>query len=178
MMNGPAGQAATHVRAEADSKREVPMKKAILWSLVLVLLLATAAAAPVQRRFTARLTGDQEVPPVATDATGRAAYRFNADFSRMRFVLHVKNIEDVVAAHVHCGAFGESGPVGVTLFSGGPVSIQKGILVASAVSTPDAGNACGWETLEDVWQAMLSGDTYDNVHTLAHPSGEIRGQIK
>jgi hypothetical protein len=57
----------------------------------------------------------------------------------------------------------------------GPVN---GILAEGLITAPDAGNACGWETLADVVAAIESGDTYVNVHTNpGTPSGEIRGQI-
>ena len=39
------------------------------------------------------------------------------------------------------------------------------------------GNACGWEDLDDVVDALDSGDAYVNVHTEGFPSGELRGQI-
>jgi hypothetical protein len=36
--------------------------------------------------------------------------------------------------------------------------------------------ACG-TTLVELAQSMKDGKTYANVHTVAHPGGEIRGQI-
>ena len=38
-------------------------------------------------------------------------------------------------------------------------------------------DACG-TTLVDIAAAMDAGMTYVNVHTLANPAGEIRGQIE
>lgn len=35
---------------------------------------------------------------------------------------------------------------------------------------------CG-ATLAELAQSMSNGQTYANVHTVAHPGGEIRGQI-
>jgi hypothetical protein len=152
------------------------MRKISVVVLVVVLLLTVAAGSP-RRRFRAKLTGDAETPPVVTDAAGNSIYQFDPNETRMRFRLKVGNIEDVVAAHIHCGAVGVAGPPGITLFSGGPISIEKDILAEGVVTAPDADNACGWENLGDAANAVRSGDTYVNVHTLAHPSGEIRGQI-
>jgi hypothetical protein len=36
--------------------------------------------------------------------------------------------------------------------------------------------ACG-ATLVELAQSIKDGKTYANVHTVAHPAGEIRGQI-
>jgi CHRD domain len=91
-------------------------------------------------------------------------------------------------AHIHCGADGVNGPIGVTLFhappGGGPVN---GILASGEITAPDPGNGCGWTTVAQVLAAMRAGNTYTNVHTndgIAPPNtgpgdfpgGEIRGQ--
>jgi hypothetical protein len=95
----------------------------------------------------------------------------------MDFRLRVRKLRDGVAAHIHCAPAGENGPVGVTLFSGGPVSIKKGILASGTITAPDEGNSCGWASLADVADAVSSGLAYVNVHTLANPAGEVRGQL-
>ena len=102
----------------------------------------------------------------------------------------VANIQNVVAAHIHCGAVGVSGPVGVTLFAGAAPGGGRtdGVLAEGTVSAPDAGNACGWTDLAAVVSALESGNTYVNVHTNDgvapidtgpgdFPGGEIRGQV-
>lgn len=128
------------------------------------------------RNFRAHLSGDEEVPPVDTDAQGQATFQLDRAGEGMDYRLIVANIEDVVAAHVHCAPPGANGPVGVTLFSGGPTG-EPGVLAEGTVTGPDDGNGCGWETLADTVEAMRNGDTYVNVHTVEHPPGEIRGQI-
>jgi hypothetical protein len=130
-----------------------------------------------QRNFRTHLSGDEEVPPVETRAQGQAVVRVDRDASELEFELIVANIDDVVAAHIHCAPDGVNGPVGVTLFEGGPVS-SSGVLAEGTITAPDEGNACGWESVADVQQAMANGFAYVNVHTLAHPPGEIRGQLR
>ena len=151
--------------------------------LLAVLALIAVSAAPVGARghqgnapenFRAHLTGDAEVPPVETQAQGQAIFQFRN--GELHYRLIVANIEDVVAAHIHCASEGINGPVGVTLFSGGPTS-DSGTLAQDTASEPDAGNDCGWDSLDDVLSAIEAGGAYVNVHTLANPPGEIRGQI-
>ena len=129
------------------------------------------------RNFRTHLSGDEEVPPVDTDAQGQAKFQVNRVGDALQYRLIVANIDDVVASHIHCASEGENGPVGVTLFGGGPTS-DPGTLAEGTITEPDPGNACGWSDLDDVLAAMRSGDTYVNVHTLANPPGEIRGQIR
>jgi glucose/arabinose dehydrogenase len=140
-------------------------------------VMRIAPGGPRARNFRAHLSGDEEVPPVETNAQGQATFEFDEESTELEFELRVANIEDVVAAHVHCAPDGVNGPVGVTLFSGGPVS-PDGLLAEGTVEEPDEDNGCGWEDLEDVRSAMENGYAYVNVHTQAHPAGEIRGQVR
>ena len=149
----------------------------ILASVVLLVMAASAlAAGHTPQNFRAHLTGDQEVPAVDTRAQGQAILSFDGSLSELHYKLIVANIDDVVASHIHCAPAGANGPVGVTLFSGGPTS-DSGVLAQATVDGPDAGNGCGWSDLGDVHAAVIAGEAYVNVHTLAHPPGEIRGQI-
>lgn len=127
--------------------------------------------------FRAHLSGDEELDPVDTQAQGEAIFTFAEEAASLDYKLLVANIEDVMAAHIHCAPDGVNGPVGVTLFSGEPVS-PDGILAEATLAEPDAGNACAWTGLADVLQAVENGEAYVNVHTSAHPAGEIRGQIR
>ncbi len=140
--------------------------------------------------FTAQLDGDQEVPPRETEATGEASFQLS-DETELEFTLTVVNIQNLVAAHIHCAPAGENGPVGVTLF--GPVAPGGGAVdtfsAGGSITTPDAGNGCEWADVAAVVEAMRSGNAYVNVHTDDgddppdtgpgdFPGGEIRGQIQ
>lgn len=140
-------------------------------------VLRLTADRKVPKKFRARLTGDAEVPPVETRGKGQALFAFDAKEDSLRFRLLVANVEDVFAAHIHCGPEGENGPIGVTLFSDDPTTV-RGLLASGTIEAPDEDNACEWADLGDVANAIADGLAYVNVHTLEHPSGEIRGQIR
>jgi CHRD domain len=164
------------------------MRRTILLTTLLVLALAPAAWAGDS--FVATLSGDEEVPTRDTRAVGVAKFNVREDGAALAFKVNVANIENVVAAHIHCGAVGVNGPVGVTLYVGpaatGPTN---GTLAEGTITAPDPGNGCGWTDLAAVLAAIASGDTYVNVHTNDgvpppntgpgdFPGGEIRGQIR
>ena len=151
------------------------MSRKVLFLLV-AMSFALTVAASANGNVVANLKGRNEVPPFDSDAQGQAVFKIRG--AKLSYKLIVANIENVVAAHIHCAPKGVNGPVGVTLFSGSPVS-KSGILAQGPILAPASpDNSCGWEDVEDVIEALLGGDTYVNVHTLASLSGEIRGQIK
>jgi hypothetical protein len=137
----------------------------------------------------AKLLGKFEAP-IPRDTPARGVALFSMEDGQVNYVILVARISDVVAAHIHCGAPGVAGPVGVTLFmhapGGGPV---HGVLIRSSFSAPDTGNKCGWTTLAEVAAAVAAGNAYVNVHTSTgtsppntgpgnFPGGEIRGALR
>jgi hypothetical protein len=161
--------------------------------LVLTAALAVLALAPTAwagENFVAPLSGDQEVPARDTPATGVAKFKLREDGTVLLYKLNVENIDNAFAAHIHCGAVGVNGPVGVTLFMGSPASgAFDGTLAEGTITAADPGNLCGWTDLASVLAAIHSGNTYVNVHTNDgvappntgpgdFPGGEIRGQIR
>jgi hypothetical protein len=115
------------------------------------------------RKFEARLTGEQEVttPPggVDTETRGKAEFKFNRDFDALRFELKVKDGVRVTQAHIR----------------GWDVD-GDWIGDASATDANITNTACG-ATLAEIADSMAAGNTYANVHTIANPAGEVRGQI-
>jgi hypothetical protein len=152
------------------------MRRLVLLTLSLSVALAVLpSTVSAGTNFVATMSGDEEVPPVETQARGVAKFKLRDE--GLVFKVNVANIEDVVASHIHCGAVGVNGPIGVTLFAGGPVS-PNGTLAKGVITAPDEDNGCGWTDLDAVVAALESGNTYVNVHTVANPGGEIRGQVK
>jgi CHRD domain len=167
------------------------MRRTIVLVVMLALgLLAVAPAAVAGDNFVATLSGDQEVPPRDTQAVGVATFKLREDGAALGFKINVANIDNVFAAHIHCGVVGVNGPVGVTLFAGAPAGgAVNGTLAEGIITAPDPGNGCGWVDLAAVLAAIGSGAAYVNVHTNDgeappntgpgdFPGGEIRGQIR
>ena len=128
--------------------------------------------------FNVQLSGSEEVPPVDTEATGSAEFKA-PHFDNIGYSVNVSNIDKVTAAHIHSGKTGENGPIVVTLFKTDSPSSEpmNGILTSGNITNADLEGPMAGKTLTDLNKAMELGETYVNVHTEAHPDGEIRGQI-
>lgn len=166
-----------------------------LWIVGLAALaMAGAASAQVLTRFralgdgnfVASLSGGQEVPPVDARGRGQAVFSVSEDRSVVQYKVLVANVENMTQSHIHCGLAGLNGPVVVFLFGFIPEGeTLNGILAQGSFDATDViprsdSAACpgGVADLDDVLAKMEAGDAYVNVHTLAHPGGEIRGQIR
>ena len=160
----------------------------LVFLAVLYLTLAGTARAqpPAAFNFVAPLAGEQEVPPVETNAAGLAQLQLNDEDTTLHFKLIVAHIEGVTQAHIHCGAEGVNGPVVVFLFGFDPVGVAvNGIIAegtitdADVIARPDSAMCPGGvANFDELIAKMRGGETYANVHTLAHPGGEIRGQVR
>ncbi|MFQ5855994.1 MAG: CHRD domain-containing protein, partial [Anaerolineae bacterium] len=119
----------------------------------------------VVRRYEARMSGDREVPPVDTAASGRAMLFLSDDETRLTYRVSVDDIENITAANIHLAPAGQNGPIIHELYDGtgtfDPTNPITGTLTLLAGKVT---------TLRD-------GEYYVNVQTTAHPEGEIRGQV-
>ena len=147
-------------------------------SLFLLLALAGVACNDDNTNpasFSGTLNAASATPPTTSTATGSAALDFDGD-STIRYQVDVANLTNPTSAHIHSGATGATGPVRVTLFSGGGTTTtpMNGELVEGTFTSSDV-QGIGFEALLD---ELRNGTAYVDVHTTAFPDGEIRGQIR
>jgi hypothetical protein len=130
--------------------------------------------------FGSFLSGEKEIPPVNTNATGSAFLTYNQISDALKDVivdvlkydLTFKGLSPL-AVHIHQGNEGENGPVVATLYTFGivpcclPGEIREGNLEGPLEGKP----------VSALIDLIYSGNAYINMHTEAHPDGEIRGQI-
>jgi hypothetical protein len=135
-----------------------------------------AEQAQQDQEFTANLTGDSEVPPVTTNATGTAEFELNDDGDEMSYDLEADDIEGVLFAHIHQGRWSENGPIVVTLLNSSEPTdevSESGDFAAEDFEGPLQG-----QNMTDLVDAIEGGQAYVNVHTEANPPGEVRGTIE
>jgi hypothetical protein len=144
---------------------------------------ATATTGPgksaaQQQAFTATMTGNEEVPPKNTKATGTATFVSSTDGSSVAYKIQVANIKGVTMAHIHSGDIGKNGPIVVTLFkSASPTGTMNGLLSQGTITSANLEGPLKGKTISDLIRLINDGTAYANVHTEQNPKGEIRGQI-
>jgi hypothetical protein len=127
-----------------------------------VLSVSVAGLADAETlRFTTALKGSDEVPPNTTAGTGKATAKLDTSSKAFSY--------DVTYS-------GLTGPATMAHFHGpaAPGVNAPPIITMKSLASPIKGTA----TLTDAQITDLkAGNWYFNVHTAAHPSGEIRGQL-
>jgi hypothetical protein len=148
---------------------------------IVYLLSATTPAFAVQgeevkQKFTAQLSGDQQVPPIQTSASGMAWFKPMQE--NVRFNVNVTDIQGITMAHIHSGKQGENGPPIVPLYkSDTPSGQTSGVLAKGNITADTFQGPMAGKQIPDLITAMQNGETYVNIHTQQNPDGEIRGQI-
>jgi hypothetical protein len=123
--------------------------------------LALAASGSTSTRLTARLAAGAETPRPKGASHASGIFTATLTGSSVSWRLTFSRLTGkALAAHIHLGRPGVSGPVAVPLC---------GPCVTGAHGTKKV-NA-------KVRAALLSGGAYVNVHTAKNPAGEIRGQV-
>jgi CHRD domain/Secretion system C-terminal sorting domain len=129
--------------------------------------IAPAPAPNKVNKIAGGFTGAQEVPAVATKATGTIDGIFDPYSRVLAFRIDFAGLNSTVTkAHFHSGAAGTNGPAVIDLVAEGfPTGVTSGSFVKVITLT--------------VAQAadLVAGKLYANIHTISSPNGEIRAQI-
>jgi hypothetical protein len=128
------------------------------WSFAVALACTSVAA--LADTMNVKLSGDEEVPAVKSSGSGSGAITINDDGSVSGSV--TASGFTPTAAHIHEGKAGSNGQVIVPFTKEG----DKFSAPAGAKLTPDQ------------MKAFKEGDLYVNIHSAAHPGGEVRAQLK
>jgi hypothetical protein len=158
------------------------------WFVVVLTVAALgglAQTASAQQRWTAVLSGQEEVPPISSPASGV----FNATVESDGSISFTLTFEGLSApptfSHIHFGQPGVAGGVMIFLCGGGgqadcPAATSgtvQGAIRLSNVTGPAAQGIDPGQLFEAV-QAVVQGEGYVNIHNTRFPPGEIRGQVK
>jgi CHRD domain len=165
------------------------VKIAVGGALILLTVGATTAGAGggVQR---AQLDSFKEVPTLATGGTGAFSATVNTTTDRIRYTLRYSGMSArVQQAHIHlgrpaiaggisawlCDSAATPGPAGTPACPARRGTVQ-GVIAPADVLGPTA-QGIGAGQFNALVRTVRNNATYVNVHTVAFPPGEIRGQI-
>jgi CHRD domain-containing protein len=136
------------------------MRSALRLAVLGLFALATPALAETVT-YTATLKGADEVPPNDTKGTGMVESKYDTATMKFSYTVTYSGLTGAAtAAHFH-------GPAKAGANAGPIITLEN-------LASPIKGEAT--LTAEQAKQ-LADGLWYLNVHTAAHPPGEIRGQL-
>lgn len=147
-------------------------------ALVVVGALGAVPASAQTYTLTASLSGANENPALNTGAFGSATVVVDMTARTVTYRVDVFNLPSgVTASHIHAGAAGTNGPVVVNfappLTASNDFGYTGTVKDSEFILRPDQ----GIRSADDMFQAILGGNSYVNVHSQVNAGGEIRGQL-
>ena len=140
-------------------------------------------------RYWSVLTGDQQIPPVTTDARGLVGVKFLDNFSRLVYVVNTENIGNVTGILIYEGDKNQNGTVVLNLLNGTrelkknfdkklevtPKGRTTGTVAIGGVSKDDLQGLMKGKSISDLHDLMVNGSIYITIDTRDFPNGEIHG---
>jgi hypothetical protein len=170
------------------SERNTIMKTKNIAFLAIAAVMATLVAAPVANsqteRFSASLSGAEEVPPINTTGTG--AFEMTIQQGTITFSLTFSDLSSPLSvAHLHFAPSKVAGGVMIFLCGGGgqpacPATTEgtiTGTITAANVTGP-SGQGIAPGDLDSALEGVRADLAYANMHTANFGGGEIRGQVR
>ena len=138
------------------------MKFRTLAMLVATAAMAAGAARAATEKYEATLSGSQEAPANTTTGTGNVQASLDTGTKTLSYKVTFSGLTGpATMAHFH-------GPAA-------PGANAPPVVPIANPTSPSSGMAT---LTEPQMQDLEAGKWYFNVHTAAHPGGEIRGQVK
>jgi hypothetical protein len=139
-------------------------------------------------RFWSILTGDQQTPPVTTDAMGYVGLKFQDDRTKLMYSVHAEHIGKVTAVYLYQTDKAQNGTIILDLLHTSrelknidkvidktPQGKTKGTVSMGAAISDDLQGQLKGKTLSDLHKLIDNGTVFVSIHTKDHPNGEIRG---
>ena len=139
-------------------------------------------------RYWTGLTGNQQIPPVKTDALGFVGLKFQDDLSRFVFTVNAENIGNVTGIYIYKGKENQNGTVVLDLMKAErDLKMDKriinvtsegkmtGTLTTGGITKKELQGELKGKSVSDFYNLMTNGSIYVSILTKDFPKGEIRG---
>lgn len=139
-------------------------------------------------RYWVVLGGDEQIPPVLTDAHGFVGLKFAEDLSKLVYIVNVDNVKNVTGVSIYQGnknngtvvldllkeakELKSDDPKIVNIDRGGKIS---GTVAVGGVTADDLQGELNGKSLAELRKMMTDGSLYVTVYTKDYPNGEISG---
>lgn len=130
------------------------------------------------------MVGASEVP--ANDSTASAKASFEMEHGAIEYKIRMtRPITGAFMGHIHTAAVGVNGPIVVWLFGDAKLGLnnptmdfsRRATVARGRITAADLVGPLAGKTLADLKALLDNGNAYVNLHTRAHPGGEIRAQV-
>ena len=139
-------------------------------------------------RYWCILTGDQQTPPITTDAIGYVGLKFQDDRTRLMYSVHAEHIGKVTAVYLYQIGKTQNGTIVLDLLHSPrelksidkvmdktPQGKTKGTVSMGGAISDDLQGQLKGKSLSDLHKLIDNGTVYVSIHTKDFPNGEIRG---
>jgi hypothetical protein len=156
---------------------------------LLVYSISTVNAVDQLDRYWIVLDGDQQIPPIETDAVGFVGLKFQDDTTRLVYNINLDNIHNVTGVSLYHKNNDQNGTLVLELLKEGGESNREfakvseitrageitGTISLGGVTKEDLSGELQGKSLSDLRELMHNGELYIAVHTKDFPNGEISG---
>jgi hypothetical protein len=156
---------------------------------LLVYSISTVNAVDQLDRYWIVLDGDQQIPPIETDAVGFVGLKFQDDTTRLVYNINLDNIHNVTGVSLYHKNNDQNGTLVLDLLKEGGESNREfakvseitraggitGTMSLGGVTKEDLSGELQGKPLSDLRDFMHDGELYITVHTKDFPDGEISG---
>ena len=140
-------------------------------------------------RFWSILTGDQQTPPVTTDAIGIVGLKFQDDRTSLVYSVHTEHIGKVTAVYLYQIDKEQNGTIVLDLLHSPrelikgvdkvvdktPEGKTKGTVSMGGATSDELQGRLKGKSLSNLHELIINGTVYVSIHTKDFPNGEIRG---
>ena len=156
---------------------------------LLLYSIPTVNAVDQLDRYWIVLDGDQQIPPVETDAVGFVGLKFQDDTTRLVYNINLDNIHNVTGVSLYHKNKDQNGTLVLDLLKEAGESNREfakvseitrageitGTISLGGVTKEDLTGELQGKSLSDLRELMHNGELYITVHTKDFPNGEISG---